>query len=67
MYVHVHVAQTGNENVSFKFHSDPLTLLIKTFESIFNQKPSDKKNMIVQQYVITNLFNFHNGAEFDPS
>lgn len=34
MYVHVHVAQTGNENVSLKFHSDPLTLLIKTFESI---------------------------------
>lgn len=67
MYVHVHVAQTGNENVSLKFHSDPLTLLIKTFESIFNQIPSDKKNMIVQQYVITNLFNFHNGAEFDLS
>lgn len=42
MYVHVHVAQTGNENVSLKFHSDPLTLLIKTFESIFNQIPSDK-------------------------
>lgn len=42
VHVHVHVAQTGNENVSFKFHSDPLTLLIKTFESIFNQIPSDK-------------------------
>lgn len=40
--MYVHVAQTGNENDSFKFHSYPLTLLIKTFESIFNQIPSDK-------------------------